>query len=246
MGLSQGHLQFTDPKSAGYPEACNQLLRLQQLPRDVSEGDMARVSVQQHRDYAKWAFFALTGLCTLVAIWADERFLVTPNDPEWRHIEPFKWWLLVHGPFGAIALFTGPLQFSDQLRRARPALHRWLGRIYISAIVIAASIAIYIGPRFERPSIQIEQYFQAGGWLITTLMALACILQKNIPAHKSWMMKSYAFCLVFVLSRVPDAIPGFHWASQLISDVLWGLVVAALIVPDIALTVRDLHRRRSR
>jgi hypothetical protein len=198
------------------------------------------------RDYAKWVFFGLMALCTLLVIWTDERFLLTPSDPEWRHIEPFKWWLLVHGPFGALALTLGPLQFSDTLRRIRPNLHRWTGRIYITAVVIASCVSLYIGPRFERPSIQIEQYFQGGLWLITTLTALVCILYRNIAAHKLWMMRSYGFCLVFVLSRVPDAIPGFKWTSQSISDTLWGLVVAALVAPDLILTARDFWRRRTR
>ena len=195
------------------------------------------------RDYAKWGFFALMAACTLAAIWADERFLIDPADGEWRHIQPFKWWLLAHGPFGALALVLGPTQFSDTLRRRRPALHRWIGRIYIGAIAVAASVALYIGPRFEPASIKVEQYFQAGGWLLTTVMALVFILRRNIAAHKLWMMRSYGFCLVFVLSRVPDAVPGFHWNDQLLANVLWGLVVAALIVPDLILAARDAWRR---
>jgi uncharacterized membrane protein len=197
------------------------------------------------RDYVKWGFFALIAVLTLAVIRVDERFLVNPADPEWPHIQPFKWWLLVHGPLGAVALVLGPTQFSDTLRRRRPQLHRWIGRVYIGAIAVAATVAMYIGPRFEPKTIQIQQYFQAGGWLATTAIALMFILRRNIAAHKLWMMRSYGFCLVFVMSRVPDAIPGFHWNDQLLADVLWALVVAALIAPDLILTVRDLGRRQA-
>ena len=190
------------------------------------------------------AFFALMGLCTLLVIFVDERFLVMPKDREWPHIQPFKWWLLAHGPFGATALILGPLQFSDTLRRTRPQLHRWTGRVYIGAVAVAASIALYIGPRFEPRPIQIEQYYQAGLWLFTTLMALVCILRRNVAAHKLWMMRSYGFCLVFVLSRVPDAFGDLP--PQVLSDTVWGLVVAALIVPDLMLLARDGWRRRAR
>ena len=198
------------------------------------------------RDYLKLGFFGLMALATLWVIYVDERFLLLPKDPEWAHIAGFKWWLAVHGPFGALALLLGPFQFSDTLRRLRPRLHRWLGRIYIGAIMVAASIALYIGPRFEQPSTQIEQYFQGGLWLFTTLMALFFILRRNIPAHKLWMMRSYGFCLVFVLSRVPDGFPAFHETPQILSDMLWGLVVAALVVPDLVLSGRDILRRRAR
>ncbi len=207
---------------------------------------MAGTAVGVRRDYVKWAFFGLMALCTLVVIWADERFLVDAADPEWKHIAAFKAWLAVHGPFGALALFTGPFQFSDALRRTRPNVHRWIGCIYIGAIAVAASVALYIGPRFEPRAIQIEQYFQAGGWLLTTVIALFFILRRNIAVHKLWMMRSYGFCLVFLLSRVPDAVPGFHWNDQALSDTLWGLVVAALIGPDLILAAREQWRRRGR
>ena len=197
-------------------------------------------------DYTKWAFFAVMALCVALVIFVDERFLVLPADHEWQHIHDFRWLLLVHGPFGAVALLSGPFQFSDTIRRTRPKLHRWLGRIYVGAIAISAPMAAWIGYHFEPTSIRIEQLFQAGGWFLTTLIALICVLSRNFEWHKRWMMKSYGFCLVFILSRVPDASPAFHWTDQTLADVLWGLVVAALIVPDILLTVRELWRKRKK
>jgi len=63
--------------------------------------------------------------------------------------------------------------------------------------------------------------------------------------HKLWMMRSYGFCCIFVLSRVPD---GFHiqLSDQALADVLWSLVIAALMVPDLVLTARELARIASR
>lgn len=195
-------------------------------------------------DRAKWAFFALMAACVLLVLYVDERFLVVPADHEWRHIQRFEWPLLIHGPLGAVALCCGPLQFSDTLRRTRPKVHRWIGRIYVGAIFISSPIAAYIGYNFEPKSIQVEQLFQAGGWFATTAIALICVLNRNFEWHKRWMMKSYGFCLVFVLSRVPDAFPAFKWTDQVLSDVLWGLVFAALFVPEVILTVRELWRKR--
>ena len=92
------------------------------------------------RNYPKWVLFAVMGLLILGVIWTDERFLIDSNDEEWPHIEPFKWWLLVHGLAGFTALLIGPLQFSEQLRRAHTKLHRMLGRIYIGAAMQIAPI----------------------------------------------------------------------------------------------------------
>ena len=194
-------------------------------------------------DRAKWTFFAVLAACVLLVIYTDERFLVNPHDPEWAHIAPFKWWLLVHGLAGATALFTGFFQFSDTVRRTHLSWHRWTGRVYVGAVFIAAPMAWYIGTHFEQPLLAAEQPAQAGGWLLTTAMALLCVLRGNIPAHKTWMMKSYCFCMVFVVSRVPDAF-NVHWTDALTSNFLWYLVAAALVGPDIVLTVRELWRKR--
>lgn len=204
---------------------------------------MAGVAARDERDYAKWAFFALMAACAILVIFVDERFLVSPTDPEWRHIVRFKWWLLPHGLAGATALVIGPMQFSDTARRTRPQLHRLTGRIYVGAIcLVAAPLGMYIGANYEPKTIHIQQLFQAGLWWLTTAVALVCVLNRQMERHKLWMMRSYGFCLIFVLSRVPDAF--IQWNDQLQADVLWSLVVAALVLPDLALTGRDLVRRR--
>jgi len=206
-------------------------------------------AVHSQRDYAKWALFGILGLCLLAVIYADERFWLIPTHPNWARIAPFKWLLIPHGLAGLIALLAGPAQFSDTIRRVRPVLHRWTGYTYIAAVAVAAPLALSISiAGFEPKTIYVEQFFQAGGWFLCTAFALLCILRLNIQAHKRWMMRSYGFTLVFILSRVPDAVPGFKWNDQLLSDVLWGLVVLAVVAPDVILTVRELaviRRRRS-
>ena len=206
---------------------------------------MSAVSVAGERDYLKWAFFAVMAACVLLVIDVDERFLVVASDPEWRHIARFEWLLLPHGIFGATALFLGPFQFSDRLRRNHIRNHRWTGRIYVGAILcVAAPLGLWIGVHFEPRTIYIEQYFQAGLWWFTTFMAFICIRNKMIAQHKLWMMRSYGFCLVFVLSRVPDAFT--HMSDQVLADWLWSLVVAALIVPELVQFTREALRNAAK
>lgn len=194
-------------------------------------------------DRLKWTFFALMGLAAVVALSTDERFLFNAADPHWQHIEPVKWLLLVHGLAGATALIFGVAQFSSRLRRSRPALHRTIGKIYITAVCIAAPVAIYIGTGpLEPVTIHVEQWFQGGLWLFSALMALVCIRNRRIDLHKAWMMRSYGFTLIFILARVPDAFVTV--GDQLLADILWSLVAAALIAPDVILTVQEVHRTR--
>jgi len=198
------------------------------------------------RDPWKWGFFLIIALAILLVIWVDERFLVIPTDPEWKHIAPVQGRLLIHGIFGATALLIGPFQFSDRLRAARPRLHRWMGRIYVGAVTISAPLAAWIGFHFEQPFTAPEQIAQGGFWFLCTWMALLCALKRQFVVHKVWMMRSYGFCLVFVFSRVPDAIPGFRWTDMMLAHTLWWLIAAALVGPDIILTTRILTKRKQR
>jgi hypothetical protein len=211
------------------------------------EGDsgMSAIASGRNTQYLKWAFFAAMAAATLLVIYVEERFLILPNDPEWNHIAPFKWLLLPHALAGATALITGPLQFSDRIRSSWPNIHRWTGRLYVGAICfVAAPLGRYIGIHYEPRAIHIEQYFQAILWWLTTAAAYVCVRNRAIPMHKIWMMRSYGFCLIFVLSRVPYAFTDM--SDQQLADVLWSLVVAALIVPDLVMNTRELSRNAAR
>ena len=206
---------------------------------------MSAIASGRNPQYLKWAFFTAMAAATLLVIYADERFLILPHDPEWKHIAAFKWLLLPHGLAGATALITGPLQFSDRIRANWPRIHRLTGRLYVGAIcLVAAPLGFYIGTHYEPGTIYVEQMFQAGLWWLTTAMAFVCIRSRQIAMHKLWMMRSYGFCLVFVLSRVPYVF--VRISDQGLADMLWGLIVAALVVPDLMLNVRELARVAAR
>ena len=185
------------------------------------------------------------GLCVLLVLWVDERFWFNPADPHLHRIAAYKTLLLLHGLGGATALLTGATQFSSRIRRTRTALHRTLGKVYIGAVCFSAPIALYIGTGpLEPVTIHVEQIFQAGLWCACALVAWACIRSGQIAIHKAWMMRSYGFTLIFVLSRVPDAFIS-SYSDQFLSDMLWGLVIVALIAPETILTAQTLLRIRS-
>jgi uncharacterized membrane protein len=134
---------------------------------------------------------------------------------------------------------------SSRIRQQHIAFHRMLGKIYISAVCISAPLATYIGTSALEPvSIRIEQIFQGGLWLLSALVAWACIRSGQMALHKAWMMRSYGFTLIFVLSRVPDAFIS-SYSDQFLADMLWSLVVVALIAPETILTAQTLLRIRS-
>ena len=193
----------------------------------------------------KWAFFGLMGLAVLSVLWTDERFWLNPADPHWKHIAPVKYLLMVHGLAGVTALGTGALQMSSRIRRDYTAFHRALGKVYIGAVSISAPVAIYMGTsNLEPVTIHVEQVFQGGFWLLSAWVAYACIRSGQMALHKAWMMRSYAFTLIFITSRVPDAFIK-SYSDQFLSDMLWSLVAIGLIAPEIILTTQSLWRIRT-
>ena len=196
-------------------------------------------------DFVKWAFFGVMALFVLLVIRTDERFWLNPADPHWKHVAPVKYLLMLHGLAGVTALGAGALQMSSRIRRTRTALHRTLGKVYIGAVCISAPLAIYMGTSSLEPrSIRVEQIFQGGFWLLSALVAWACIRSGQMALHKAWMMRSYAFTLIFVTSRVPDAFLK-SYSDQFLSDMLWSLVAIGLIAPEIIVTTQTLWRIRS-
>lgn len=194
-------------------------------------------------DPIKWSFFFVMGLAVLLVLWVDERFWIDPAHPHWRHVAPVKNLLIVHALSGVTALVTGTLQMSSRIRR-RVALHRALGRTYIGAVSIAAPVAIYIGTGpLELVSMHIEQIFQGGLWWASALVAWACIRSGQKALHRAWMIRSYAFTLIFVTSRIPDAFGTY--SDQFWGDFLWALVVVGALAPEIIATAQALWRIRA-
>ena len=197
------------------------------------------------RNYAKWALFAVMAALAIAAIQADERFLFDRTDHEWKHIAAFKWWLLPHGLAGVTALVLGPFQFSERIRKGNPALHRLMGRIYLSAVAIASLLSIYITLRFEPHGFHVEIWAQGGGWFLCAALAYIYARKRNFVLHRQWVARSYGFTFIFIMARVPDAFH-VHWPNGTeFIEFLWMLVFLALIVPDLILQSNELFKRRA-
>ncbi len=188
--------------------------------------------------------FLLLGALTLVTIYEHETPLLNPTNPEWSHIAPFRWWLVPHILTAAVALVIGPLQFSTTLRRRNLALHRWLGRIYACAVLVASAIALYIGVAFEVPENRWLMGSMAGLWLMVTVCAWLAARHGDINQHRLWIIRSYALTFTFVTTRfIPDKIlPGMGYAG--VTALYWVLIVSSLLLPDLLVNGGAILRRR--
>jgi len=196
----------------------------------------------------KTLLFAFIGLMMAYVLYHNERFLINPGDPVWRHYQPFKWWLLPHGLAGACALLLGPMQFSDRLRQRYLQLHRVVGWVYVVGALVLAPLGAYIQyfqERFgETRSFTMAATADAALLMLTTGVALWFVLRGKIPQHRQWMTRSYAVALVFVEVRLIGGLTGWDNNVKAIETVVWTCLIFAVPLADIVLQWQDFRRSK--
>jgi len=111
--------------------------------------------------------------------------------------------LFIHAFSGGIALVLGPFQFLSKLRDRFPTLHRWTGRVYLTAILVGGLSAFIIAPGLISGLVgEIGLMTLAILWLWTGLMAYINIRAGNVEVHRDWMTRNYALTFAGVMLRV--------------------------------------------
>lgn len=195
---------------------------------------------------AKTLLFAAIGLMYVYVFVTTESFLFDKSHPTWAHIEPFKTILLPHGLAAAFALFLGPFQFSERLRRRYVMLHKTFGYFYIAGCYIGAPLGLYI-QWFEEKlgtyshSFTIATAMDAAIWIFATTMALFMIRTKRIQQHRQWMVRSFACALIFLEVRV--ILVFFQLSETAAETVVWACVAAAFPLADLVLQIEEFMMR---
>ena len=137
-----------------------------------------------------------------------------------RVIENVPVQALTHMLVGPVALVTGPFQFIPGLRARRPQLHRWTGRTYIVACLIAGVAALATAPFASGgPFAGLGFGLLAVSWITANIGGWRAALAGNFAAHRIWMRFSYAmtFGAVTLRLQIPIGLAflGFHSYSQM-------------------------------
>lgn len=174
------------------------------------------------------SWYVLTSLAVLVGV-VSLRYAL-PNAPFHAPLPNFTLnhrTLIVHAVFASLALLLGPWQFLRGLRRRCPAVHRWMGRAYAAALLIAAISALVLAPHSTGGIVSAGGFGAlALGWLITTSMGVIAIRRRDVPLHRRWMIRSYALTAAAITLRIYlPAISIFHFdfhtAYGVISWLCW-------------------------
>lgn len=113
---------------------------------------------------------------------------------------------LLHISAASIALAIGAIQIIPAVRKRFLNLHRWLGRLYALAVLLASFSGFLIA--FEIDGIIGTTGFSllAVIWLIVTGQAVRLARAHQVQAHRRWMICSFALTFAAVTLRLQLAI----------------------------------------
>jgi len=163
----------------------------------------------------------------------------------------------IHITFGGIALLTGWTQFSQRLRYKYINAHRFVGKIYVIAVMLSSVAALFIAV-FAIGGIITTTGFGVLAilWFFTISKAYTSILKGNIIQHENWMVRNYALTFSAVTLRI--WMPAFqliaHWdfitAYHIVSWLCWvpNLIIAEIMMgrnKNVPLKISFLKSRQS-
>lgn len=120
------------------------------------------------------------------------------------HLRHYRWSFYLHIFPALLVLAAGATQFSGLILKKKPALHRWVGRVYAFSILGicgpgALVMAFYAnGDVFTKASFVTLSVF----WWWFTWSAYRAIRAGDVRRHRTWMIRSYALTLSAISLRV--------------------------------------------
>ncbi len=159
--------------------------------------------------FARFGLVAMAVLATGVALFSFRFFGVLGHrwldvDPGIRGVierEPVQ--ALTHMLIAPIALLLGPWQFFQGLRARHPGFHRWSGRVYVAACVVAGVGGLATAFHASGgPIAGLGFGLLAVLWIGATLGAWRAAVARNVPLHRLLMQFSYAMTFGAVTLRL--------------------------------------------
>ena len=171
-----------------------------------------RTAITQFVHYfLKSIFWIPVVFCSLLLVWNTIPYFNFSHDfsfiKERELLFQFSFYKLcfyTHIAAGSFCILSALFQFSTAILKKRTIIHCWSGRIYVIVVLLIGAPTGMFMAFFAKGSMW-EQFlfmFMAIVWFYTTAKGLQTILQKNVLAHKHWMMRSYAMALTAVTFRI--------------------------------------------
>jgi hypothetical protein len=193
----------------------------------------------------KTAVFVAVGAMTLYVLYHNERFLIEPENPIWRHYFEIAFWLVPHALAGTCAMFLAPLQFSERLRKRYTTAHHIVGRVYVIGALVLAPLGAYGQYYAERSGGPREfttlAIVDAAMLMTTTLVAYLFAIRRRITQHRQWMTRSYAVALVFFEGRLVGGLLDIDSNVNATMAAIWACLALSMLFAELANSFYDIR-----
>jgi uncharacterized membrane protein len=216
------------------------------------EGPRMNQTVVTTREQSHSLTLAVLGTVALIALW----FIVTRAlrysdfsvSTYGNHFWPRRWGLMLHVVGGVVALSTGVVQLWLGLTNRVTTLHRVLGKVYGSAILVGSVGGYYLSVTIPATEVAYAAglFMLCTAWVITTSMALFAIRRRNVMQHREWMVRSYTVTFAFVTFRLFEIVlDKLHFASRedVATIMSWACWAVPLMLVEPLIQLRKIRAR---
>jgi hypothetical protein len=151
---------------------------------------------------AFFSFLMLRIIYVYIPMQTDVAFLQLKQ--QYTHITEWRIAFFVHVFSSLLVLFAGFTQFSKKILRQRPKLHRALGYIYVTNILLVTGPAGLLMSFYANGGLSSRIGFVTLSllWMLFTAVALYKAITKKFAAHRAFMIRSFALTLSAISLRI--------------------------------------------
>jgi Predicted membrane protein (DUF2306) len=111
--------------------------------------------------------------------------------------------VILHLTGGALAITLGALQLNSRIRRNYLAVHRWIGRCYVIAVLVGGGAGLSLATMADGGLPSSIGFGMLGIlWIGSTVTAYLCARRRRIDLHRAWMLRSYSLTFAAVTLRL--------------------------------------------
>ena len=136
-----------------------------------------------------WAFFLCASIYFLFDSVGD---VLSPElqdgSTTWNRVV----WYVGHAVAASPILLIAPFLFMPGLRQSRPALHRWLGRVFLASCMIAGLLGVYLGATISLPGSRIPLTLLGSIWFCFAAIAWQAARRRDFVNHRRFAIRACA------------------------------------------------------
>jgi uncharacterized membrane protein len=139
----------------------------------------------------------------------------------------YKWFLIAHITAGGGSLLLGLIQFWPRLRTYNWKLHRIIGTLYLTAVLVSSISAVVLAFTTANDISWVYAFslqVWVTVWITATAIAYYAAIKKKFVLHREWMVRSYLVTLAFIISGLTLKIPSVQQLgtySEVSSSLFW-------------------------